>query len=586
MTTSVALPTVADNAPQASVVMGTLSPVVTGTPVGGLPTTSSVPRDDGALCFSALLGQANIAPEPTAAISLAVLTPGDSGRTSAGFVSSEKAGPTQSVPDDLPAMLDGGVTKQPCRVAGQGRSGGSSARQILMRRGVPEETSVDAVTSNQVATSSMPPQSSPRREKSTVSVPALPDASESSAGVNVAPLSAEMAAVAMPIMDVKVEKPCSLLEDSGAEGMTAAPRSGEIPASADRPGQGMPSTVEQRAPSAQRTEVTKPTVPYADARRIDADPPAKNEPVSPTDTAKKSPAIDVPAPMPAGNAGESVTPHAVAMGKISIEAAPAKTEEKNAPAKNILRSLPVISLREPSSDNFLNVDGKELTRSVNRVGTEAAKDDSTMATRFNAPTSARDQEGVFPVRSDVVNSVSAPVVQASAGTGQVTEAHVSRAAEAVDVIREVVSMTDDLRSRERSSVEVQFQFKDNARLDVRVAYRDGEVQTTFRTDSPELRETLNREWQLQAVAPAAETKPYRLADPVFISTEMTSSQPGGFGGDTSRQSSQHQARPGSDGLANTIPASVAGGSRSLGDITDRPVPSTRPDTVRHLHVFA
>lgn len=92
------------------------------------------------------------------------------------------------------------------------------------------------------------------------------------------------------------------------------------------------------------------------------------------------------------------------------------------------------------------------------------------------------------------------------------------AADASAVVREVAELTHDFRMRERSSVEVKFNFKDETELSVRLSYRDGDVHTTFRTDSPELRAALTREWQGFAAGAALEPRGHRIADPVFTTS--------------------------------------------------------------------
>ena len=75
----------------------------------------------------------------------------------------------------------------------------------------------------------------------------------------------------------------------------------------------------------------------------------------------------------------------------------------------------------------------------------------------------------------------------------------------------VLRRVDEIAARERSEVRLEFTVGDEA-LQVQVRLRDGEVQTTFRTDSPELRQALAQEWQNLT---AGSDRPARLAAPVF-----------------------------------------------------------------------
>jgi hypothetical protein len=162
------------------------------------------------------------------------------------------------------------------------------------------------------------------------------------------------------------------------------------------------------------------------------------------------------------------------------------------------------------------------------------------------------------------------------------------ASDAADVVREVVELTHDFRMRERSSVEVKFEFKDATEVSVRLAYRDGDVQTTFRTDSPELRATLSREWQGYAAAFAQESRGHRVADPVFTSSENLNSPQGrdagsSAGGDARQQ--QPSSHPDHSGAHRAASASAFRSSPAVSPSSVQPGAATRI-TDRLLHVFA
>jgi hypothetical protein len=78
-------------------------------------------------------------------------------------------------------------------------------------------------------------------------------------------------------------------------------------------------------------------------------------------------------------------------------------------------------------------------------------------------------------------------------------------------------------------------------LSVRVELRDGAVHTDFRTDSPELREALAKEWQ--AVAASAPGHLQHFLDPVFSPASASASTDAGTQQHASyRQSPQQQAQ--------------------------------------------
>jgi len=556
------------------------------------------------LSFSDLLGQAKISSESPSTMPSALPVPGDSDRASAEITTPANEAPAQSVPEERPASPDDAPRQSdrgalPSMI--NGRLGGASARQILLRPDVPDDVPADDVSSDRPVAPSIPLQPSFRREKTEPASSSLADDNGPDVASKVVPAFAGLDA--MIVAPVAFQPPVQNARQGESTGdeTTTPPRSASSGKSASGPVQDMAAVTDRGLPSGRVSEFPESTMPYAAARSAASDlssgnvqlaqaPAVKNPTGEHSSEASRvgiAPVIETASRMETGKPAEAlVTP--VAANKTPVPTGPAKAGEKNAPVKNVLRQFPTVSSSEASKDNFLNIDDKDLAERSGGVGTEVAKSDITMANSFKAPQAARDQDGALPVRLDSVNTIPVPAVQTAAGATKDTEVHAPRTAEAVDVIHEVVAMTDDLRSRERSSVEVSFHFKDNARVDVRVAYRDGEVQATFRSDSPELRDTLHREWQLQAGASSSEARPYRLAEPVFLATTTTSAQPGGlgFGGDTPRQSSQQQSRPDANGHANIRQSSPVGDGRILGDTASRPAASFRPETVRHLHVFA
>lgn len=109
----------------------------------------------------------------------------------------------------------------------------------------------------------------------------------------------------------------------------------------------------------------------------------------------------------------------------------------------------------------------------------------------------------------------------------------------------VVDAADVLWATDRAGVDVKLQFEGEG-VWVRVDYRDGEVTATFRAESPELRDRLTAAWQ-QHVAGAVESRPYRMADPLFaVGTgdgNGTFSAQADVQGDASRRGGSEQAEP-------------------------------------------
>lgn len=97
---------------------------------------------------------------------------------------------------------------------------------------------------------------------------------------------------------------------------------------------------------------------------------------------------------------------------------------------------------------------------------------------------------------------SAPAASASART-------------AVDAVVKLLDVQSGRSQEPVSAVSLNFKFGADD-LAIRVEWRNGEVHTQFRTDSPELRSALAAQWQTAAPGLASRTTPF--AAPVFAST--------------------------------------------------------------------
>jgi hypothetical protein len=248
---------------------------------------------------------------------------------------------------------------------------------------------------------------------------------------------------------------------------------------------------------------------------------------------------------------------------------------------------------EQVNNKFLNVDNKIDAKTSKSAGIVNAKSTSTM----RSPLSASPlQPAVKPVQTGDDAMVAA--VQSRIGGGSETtlpggdEPTLKISGHAIDAagaVREVVEMTHEFRARERGSVEVNFDFKDNTQLSVRVALRNGDVQATFRTDSEELRATLSREWQGQTAVIAQESRGFRVAEPVFTGSgdfsDSSQNRQSGFstGGDARQQADSSQ----SDSSAFHRTATPAGAFLSRSSSGSAPITTgVRVSPDRLLHAFA
>jgi hypothetical protein len=231
----------------------------------------------------------------------------------------------------------------------------------------------------------------------------------------------------------------------------------------------------------------------------------------------------------------------------------------------------------PNKNNFLPVDNKVLVDEERLVGTDAANwGDPMNPDARSTPLVARLIDGALSLFG---TSLATAGVDRPSGTAATSPVSPAQAAQIVGEIRDIA---DGLWAVERNSVEVRFNFSETERLSVKVEYRDGVVQTTFRTDSPGLRDTIAREWQSQ-VASASDARPYRVADPVF-NTPPADARGFSMGGDSSRQ--QRQAEQ-SGQSAHTFATTSGRGSSSSSAVAAVPATAfARPDTALHLHAFA
>ena len=215
-------------------------------------------------------------------------------------------------------------------------------------------------------------------------------------------------------------------------------------------------------------------------------------------------------------------------------------------------------------------DSKELTATAANIGTDTANQENAM------PHSAVNKASAVVLPSLVDDGI-------RAGNGSsVAQVVGSIAAHAPKLVQEIRQIADRITSIDRNTVEVRFDFSDTDRLSVRVEYRDGAVQTTFRTDSSQLRAAISQEWQAQAAV--TEQKAYRMAEPVFSQTasdRQNFSSAGGGDGSGRQHAFEQASQSGTPSFVST--GRNAGSAPSAAAPTAR---SSRPDSSLHLHALA
>jgi hypothetical protein len=133
-------------------------------------------------------------------------------------------------------------------------------------------------------------------------------------------------------------------------------------------------------------------------------------------------------------------------------------------------------------------------------------------------TAAQASPAMTPDSTAVGRLFSPPSISAPSGTASTPAAATPANASARVAVDAVVKLLDVQTGRSQepvSAVSLNFKFGGDD-LAIRVEWRDGEVHTQFRTDSPELRSALASQWQ--AVAPGTGSRATSFAAPVFSST--------------------------------------------------------------------
>jgi hypothetical protein len=180
--------------------------------------------------------------------------------------------------------------------------------------------------------------------------------------------------------------------------------------------------------------------------------------------------------------------------------------------------------------NFLTPDNKQVKTDLAADGITVAKPGSTMnspteATRATSPSEALGDisaHGQFTVAWPAAERAQAPAA---------ASVEKNFAERAVATVSNLVDTQFTASMQKSGSVQLRLKFGSED-LSVRVELRGGAVHTDFRTDSPELRAALNREWQ--AVANQSSHSLRAFVDPVFSPTSSS--------GDDAYAPRQHSAQ--------------------------------------------
>lgn len=335
-------------------------------------------------------------------------------------------------------------------------------------------------------------------------------------------------------------------------------------------------------PASTPAAVTAPTIPAAKpvsttpaATPVAATAPRAALPAAATDApSRPAPANPIsPANQPAAD-GQARAPEAAAVA-MPVPAAVQPAAMAGTSAEKIAGLIPnappaVPGNSKASDKKILTTDGKQVTDPNPFVGTGVAKVGAVMPN--SAPTERQPNAALAPAL--------VPTVSAAANPGQSQAQPVAsqpsipqRAVEAALWAAETVG------AGRHQAVSMQFSVG-NADLSLRVELKNGEIHTTFRTDSADLRLDLAHEWQ--SSNPGSGGGSLRLAEPVFTSSAAAASAPAGEG---SQQQRGGQGQPNPSQAA--APRTAAFGQTPASPAED--APSRAPialSTSLHLQAFA
>ena len=282
----------------------------------------------------------------------------------------------------------------------------------------------------------------------------------------------------------------------------------------------------------------------------------------------------------------SSTPAALPMTKTvdaTADAAPEQTVFAEANSAGLVPPESAAVRNVPSSfgeRKILNSGYKALADDANVAGIAGAKRYRAMISDITSTAGSMTPSAEHAVAGAV--SAVAQGLQVADVAATEAMAPVNRAFEAVQ------DAVENLKASRQNVVEVTLSEGQDSPLHIRIEYRDGVVHTAFRTESPELREHLARDWQSSMSGLTTTDSGVRLADPVF-STPTSSSRDTGLdmGGQYARQQQSQQS--------SSQTTSSSGGLRHAGSETSSAASSmgssaapqsARPETARYLHTLA
>jgi hypothetical protein len=364
---------------------------------------------------------------------------------------------------------------------------------------------------------SLAPQSSP--DITAVSFPGVPSTSFSPE-VSTSVLSGLVTAPA-PRGESQPTVPASV-ESSVRAATTFVASTGLVPGAAgDRPTSPQQVADVTAAPSG----FEAPPLPTGAAKPDVANsiPRGEGTPVAPTES-----------PQPAAINSVPVSADSSLIGPGVVVSHPQNVTLENFAGSSVRISEKSISVDKSAQKKSLVIDEESDVKRSTAVGINAAKSGIPMS--VSAPSSsATSPVNEAPSFSVAPLSFEGLTKDSAATTPELD--HTARRA-----VESAMAAVEHFTNSDQKSVNLQFTVS-GVDLAVRVELRGENVHTTFRTDSPELRNALANEWQAVNNGPTGDGT-HRFADPVFMTPSGTASTGSDFGAASQqRQSGSRQNQP-------------------------------------------
>lgn len=228
-------------------------------------------------------------------------------------------------------------------------------------------------------------------------------------------------------------------------------------------------------------------------------------------------------------------------------------------------------------------EGEGKANNDNSGGTSSAQGTTSMYRdeQFTAPTarssSLHEVAGIVDIRTS----------QSGSGT-QTAETAKAQQEPASRTLNAVLEVAEKLQATNGKSVEFDLGFHDGTSVSVSLHFRNGAVHTTFRTDSPELRNVLATEWQSTMPASLQGNETVRIAEPQFASSSQSQDNSWDLNSQNSSQQQQSEQREAAEQsmVRTALRSSTTSVSKTESSETVPVQWSTSTDNLRKLQAFA